>query len=128
MELLMKCFTAWVLIICVTGCTTMRPIDGSPTELRQLISSGELLKPGERVRIVTADDKAHRFAITKVEAGLIAGPKESIPVDRVMYLEKREFQRIESPMSFPFDTKAAVASLLAIAVLTLKPNGFNATP
>jgi hypothetical protein len=59
----MRCFTAWAFIIAVTGCATMRPIDGSPEELRQFINSGELLRVGDRVRIVTADEKAHRFAI-----------------------------------------------------------------
>jgi hypothetical protein len=82
----MKWLTACALIIAATGCTTMRPIDGSPKELRQLINSGELLDPGDRVRIVTADQKAHRFSITKVEAGLIVGPHESVPVDQVLSL------------------------------------------
>jgi len=75
----MKFFTALALIIAVAGCTTMQPIDGSPTELQHFINSGELLKPGDRVRIVTADQKTHRFAITKVEAGLIVGSNESVP-------------------------------------------------
>jgi hypothetical protein len=52
----MKCFSVCVLIIAVTGCTTLRPIDGTPKELQQFINSGELLQPGDRVRIVSADD------------------------------------------------------------------------
>jgi hypothetical protein len=124
----MKWFITCLLIIAAAGCATMRPIDGSPTELRQFITSGELLKPGDHVRIVTADDKTHQFAIVRIEAGLIVGPKESVPVDEVTYLEKRQLQRVESPVSFSFDAKAAVASLLAIAVFTLKPSSVNATP
>jgi hypothetical protein len=124
----MKWFTACLLIIAATGCTTMRPIDGSPKELQQLINSGELLKPGDRVRIVTADEKAHRFEVTKVEAGLIIGSNESVPVDQVMYVEERQFRKIEFPVSFSFDQDVAIDSLIAIAAFALKPSTVNATP
>ena len=124
----MKSFTALALIIAVAGCTTMQPIDGSPTELQHFINSGELLKPGDRVRIVTADQKTHRFAITKVEAGLIVGSNESVPVDQVMCVEKRQFQKIETPVSFSFDKQVAIDSLIAIAAFTLKPSRVDPTP
>jgi hypothetical protein len=124
----MKFFTALALIIAVAGCTTMRPIDGSPIELQQFINSGELLKPGDRVRIVTADEKTHRFAIIKVEAGLIVGSNESVPVDQVMCVEKRQFEKIESPVSFSFDREVAIDSLIAIAAFALKPSRVDATP
>jgi hypothetical protein len=78
----MRWFTAWAVIIALTGCTTLRTIDGTPSELQQFINSGELIKPGDRIRIVTADEKAHRFAITKIEAGLIVGLHGSVPVDQ----------------------------------------------
>jgi hypothetical protein len=121
----MNLFTAFVLIIVVSGCTTMRPIDGSPTELRRFISAGELLKPGDYVRIVTADEKAHRFAITKVEAGLIVGPNESVPVEQVISLE---VEKAKSPASFPFDLRDAVPWAIAIAAYALKPITVDATP
>ena len=124
----MKSFTALALIIALTGCITMQAIDGSPTELQHFINSGELLKPGERVRIVTADQKTHRVAITKVEAGLIVGSNESVPVDQVMCVEKRQFQKIESPVSFSFDKEVAIDSLIAITAFALKPSRVDPTP
>jgi len=124
----MKSFTALALIIALTGCITMQAIDGSPTELQHFINSGELLKPGDRVRIVTADQKTHRFAITKVEAGLIVGSNESVPVDQVMCVEKRQFQKIESPVSFSFDKEVAIDSLIAITAFALKPSRVDPTP
>jgi hypothetical protein len=123
-----KWLTTLLLITAVTGCTTLRPIDGSPKELQRLINSGDLLKPGDRVRIVTADQKTHRFAITKVEAGLIIGSNESVPVDQVMCVEKRQFQKIIFPVSFSFDKEVAIDSLIAIAAFALKPSTVNATP
>jgi hypothetical protein len=103
----------------------LQPIDGSPTELQQFINSGELLKPGDRVRIVTADEKVHRFAITKIEAGLIVGPNESVAVDQVMSLG---VENMRSPASIPFDLRTAVPWAISIAAFALKPITVNATP
>ena len=121
----MKWFTTWALIIAVTGCTTLRPIDGSPEELRQFINSGELLRVGDLVRIITADEKAHRFAVTKVQAGLIVGPKESIPVDEVISLE---VENAKSSVASRFNLKSAVPLAIAIAAFALKPITVDSTP
>lgn len=114
----MKCFTAWAFIIAPTGCTTPPPIDGSHEELRQFINSGELLKAEDCVRLVTADEKTHHFTITKVQAGLIVGPQESIPVDEVISLEG---ENAKSPVASPFNLKRAVPWAIAIAAFALKP-------
>jgi hypothetical protein len=121
----MKWLTTYLLIIAVTGCTTLRPIDGSPTELRQFINSGELLKPGDRVRIVTADQKRHHFVIIKIETGLIIGLNESVPVDEVTSLD---VEIAKSPASFSFDIKDAVPWALLVAAFALKPITVDSTP
>lgn len=82
-----------VAIISCTGCTTLRPIEGTSTELQQRINSGQLLKAGDRVEIVTTDDHTHRFAVTKIDAGLIEGKAESIQVNQIVSLERRQFSR-----------------------------------
>jgi hypothetical protein len=87
----MRPFILMTMLIISAGCTTLRPIEGTPTDLRQRISSGELLKPGDRVAIVTTDDKSHRFAITGINAGLIEGKTDSVPIDQVATLQKRKF-------------------------------------
>ena len=84
-----------VLVSCA-GCTTLRPIEGNPVELRQRISSGGLLKTGDRILVVTTDQKEHRFTVRSVGAGLIDGPSESIPVEQISALEKRQFSRGKS--------------------------------
>jgi hypothetical protein len=81
-----------VLIVCA-GCTTLRPIEGDPSELRRRLNSGELLKIGDRVLIVTMDQKEHRFTVRSVGAGLIEAPSESIPIEQISSLEKRQFSR-----------------------------------
>jgi hypothetical protein len=83
-------------IISCAGCTTLRPIEGTSTELQQRIDSGELLKAGDRVVIVTTDNKTHRFAVTGIAAGLIEGKADSVPVDQVVSLERRQFSRAKT--------------------------------
>jgi hypothetical protein len=121
----MKWLTTWVFMITLTGCTALRPIDGSPKELQELINAGELLKPGDRVRIVTADEKTHRLAITKIEAGLIVGPNESVPIDQIMFLE---MENSKTPASLPFDPKVATVWLIMLGAFALKPITVDSTP
>jgi hypothetical protein len=92
----MKRFSLIVIIIICTGCTTLQPIEGSPAELRQRINSGDLLKPGDRVVIVASDGKSHRFAIKQVDAGLIQGRTESVPIEQVVTLQRRQFSRVKT--------------------------------
>jgi hypothetical protein len=99
-----------VLVSCA-GCTTLRPIEGNPAELRRRISSGELLKTGDRILVVTTDQKEHRFTVRSVGASLIDGPSESIPIEQIFALEKRQFSRGK--------TIALVGGLLGGAALGL---------
>jgi hypothetical protein len=92
----MKRFSLIVVLIICSGCTTLRPIEGSPAELRQRITSGDLLKPGDRVVIVASDGKAHRFAIKSIDSGLIQGRSESVPIEQVMTLRQRQFSRAKT--------------------------------
>jgi hypothetical protein len=108
----MRLLAACLLIIAVSECTTMRPIDGSPADFQRFINSGELLKRGDRVRIVTADEKTHRFAITKIAGGVILGANECVPVDEVMILA---IENPKSVASFPFDTKLVTDWVIALA-------------
>jgi len=77
-----------VAVSCL-GCTSLRTIPGTPEELRARINSGQLLKPGDRVLIVTTDQNTHRFVVTGVAAGVITGRTDSVPVAQVAALEKR---------------------------------------
>jgi hypothetical protein len=89
----MKCFTAWVLIIILGGCTTLRPIGAEQPDFAQRIASGELLKVGDRVVIETKDSQTYEFDVTSLSATSIDGKRWSIPTDQVVSLEKRVVNR-----------------------------------
>jgi hypothetical protein len=83
-----KCFTTWILIITLTGCTTLRPIDANHPDLSQSIASGEL-KIRDHVIIETTDWQTYEFNITSISADGIGGKQRSIPIDQIVSIQKR---------------------------------------
>src|ERR1700722_11061014 len=87
----MKRFTLFAAIIGLAGCTTLQPIEGTADELQGRINSGGLLKVGDRVAIVTSDDRTHEARPRALSRCIIRGTQDSVPLDRVVTLQKREF-------------------------------------
>jgi len=75
----MQCFATCVLIMALTGCTTLRPVNASADDLPQQIASGELLKRGEHVFIVTKDWQTHEIDVASISETTSGGKRESIP-------------------------------------------------
>lgn len=86
----------WILMLTViscAACTTLRPIEGNPAEIRQRIISGDLLEVGDRVSIVTKDENTHRLTVTAISPDLIEGRTDSVPMNQIISLKKRTFSR-----------------------------------
>ena len=108
----MKRFIIAILIVCIAGCTTLRPVAGVRADLEQRIASGELLTPGDRVKIRTADDKVHRFTVTSIDPKVIYGKRESVPIDQIVSIEKRYFD-------LEHTVQLVAVTLLGIAVIAV---------
>jgi hypothetical protein len=92
----MKSFFVFALVCAAlggNGCTSLRPSLLSADEIRRQIDSGELLNPGDKVRLSTTDGAVHEFQVTAVnaDAGLIVGSKESVRIADIVGVSKREF-------------------------------------
>ncbi len=81
-------FFSFLLIF--SGCTTLRPIDAYQDDFSQRIASGELLKIHDHVVIETKDRQTYEFEITSLSATNIDGKHQSIPIDQIVSIEKRE--------------------------------------
>jgi hypothetical protein len=79
-----------LVIVCMFGCTTLQPIAGNSPNLQQRIASGELLIVGDRVAILTHDGTTHKFEVTSLTADTVSGPHESIPINQVVSVQRRE--------------------------------------
>lgn len=73
------------------GCTSLHAVQMPKEDVQEQIASGQLLKPGDRVRLTTADGKVHDFAVTAVDAadGTIKGARDSVRIAEVTTVAKR---------------------------------------
>jgi hypothetical protein len=78
------------------GCTSLRPVEGTSTELQSRINSGALLTRGDRISVVTTDAKTHQFRVRAISEGAIEGSRDRVPVDQIVSLQKREFSRTKT--------------------------------
>ena len=86
---------AFSLLTCLlvsSACTTLQPTEASPEELQRLILSEGLLEPGQRVRLVTADETVHQFRIDEIscERGVVIGNDETVPIAEIVAVDTRE--------------------------------------
>lgn len=88
----MKILAAWASIIFLVGCTTMQPIADNNAELRHRIAAERLVVRGDHVRVQTIDNKVHRLTVISIDVNNIIGERESIPIDQIMSIEKREMR------------------------------------
>jgi hypothetical protein len=94
----MKRFIVLAALMSFAGCTTLRPIERTPAELQNRIGSGGLLARGDRVSIVTADAKTHKFRVRVISEGIVQGRKDRVPVDQIVSVQKREFSRVKTTL------------------------------
>jgi len=120
----MKRFTVLGLIICLIGCTTLQPVTENPASLQQRIASGELLKPGDDVDILTKDGRTHVFSVKSVNASTIDGQNESISIDQVVLVKKRKLNVGETVLAVGLGV-VVVAAVVVVAVCCVRRYGGN---
>jgi hypothetical protein len=83
--------TSILVIINLIGCTSLQTIEAPPDKLHEQIRHENLVKVGDKVRIITEDQKEHQFVVTAIDDDEIRGEDVTIPIDRVVTVETREF-------------------------------------
>jgi hypothetical protein len=88
----MKHIPVLVVVLLSCACTTLRSTEASPADLQRMITQENLLKPGDRVKLVTADGSVHAFRVTQIDVddGLVIGKEESVPIADIIAVETRE--------------------------------------
>ncbi len=86
-----------ILILALTGslcaCSSLKPVELPPESLQQMILDQDILQPGEKIKLVTAEGKRYEFRVARVdtERKVIIGDGQSIPVADVVAVETKEF-------------------------------------
>ena len=85
-----------MLTILMTGCTTLQPMADNAESLRTELRSGEDVKPGDKVRVVTRDGLSRLLIVTALDKNTLKGHPEgvrtpgaivSLPIDDIVFME-----------------------------------------
>jgi hypothetical protein len=80
-----------VVVFLLNACTTLKPIELTPTTVQQRISSGDLIQIGNKYRITTSEEKQYYFIVTSIDSEYICGKDIKIPTKDILRVEKRAF-------------------------------------
>jgi hypothetical protein len=78
-----------IIVFILSGCTTLRPIELSRSQVQEGISHGDLVHAGDNVKIITNDGKQHQFKVISVSDGYVKGEAVEIPIKDIDLIEKR---------------------------------------
>jgi hypothetical protein len=87
------------LMILLTGCTAMQPLADNADSLRIELRSGEAIKPGDKVRVVTRDGLSRLLIVTTLDKNTLVGHPEgverpdavvSLPIDDIVFMEGKK--------------------------------------
>ncbi|MGB7934054.1 MAG: hypothetical protein WCH04_17865, partial [Gammaproteobacteria bacterium] len=102
-------------------CTSLQTIDAPPDKLHEQIRHANLVKVGDKVRIITEDQKEHQFIVTAIYEDEIRGEDVTIPIDSIMTLETREFSTGKSVLLGAGITGTVLLILAAILLTVADP-------
>lgn len=89
-------FLLLMLNFLMAGCTAMQPMADNAASLRIELRSGEAVKRGDKVRVVTRDGLSRYLIITTVDHNTLTGHPEGvntanatvrIPIDDIVFME-----------------------------------------
>lgn len=82
-------FIVYLAVAFLVACTSFQKSEDTATELQRGIRAGEVIVPGDEIRITTLDGQTIEMTVDRVEADGIVGKQHSVPIDQVDTLEIR---------------------------------------
>ena len=86
-----RLITTIIVVLLVSGCSSLQHVQMPPEQLQQEISVGTLIEVGDTVRITTANGERHKFTVTAVTADHISGKNKEIAIADIISVETKEF-------------------------------------
>ncbi|MEZ5560009.1 MAG: hypothetical protein R3E86_15870 [Pseudomonadales bacterium] len=77
--------------LAAVGCTSLKPVDLPAAALHSEILAGNLVRPGDRIRVRTQDGEQVSLRVVEVREGTIVGKGTQVPVASITQLESRDF-------------------------------------
>ena len=105
----------------LAGCTTLQPLAGNAESLRTELRSGEAVKPGDKVRVVTRDGLSRLLIVTALDENTLkgypdgvetAGAVVTLPIDDIVFMEGKKISVGKTAAYTGGATVGAVATFL----------------
>jgi hypothetical protein len=85
-----KIIACLIIIVSVfSSCTSLRTIQKSRSEIQEGLARGDLIHPGDKVRIITNDGNQYDFKVTAIGNGYVKGQDVDILIKDIDLVEKR---------------------------------------
>lgn len=102
--------------VVLAGCTTVKPINLPPADLRAELRAGTVGTPGETMEVVTADGTEHVFEFVEVDqgAGVVRGKDRrgqpvAVPIDDIVVVREDREDKVSTAL-------LAVGVILAVVL------------
>lgn len=86
-----KLVSVFLVILLMSGCSTVTPVEMTPEQVQQKISTGEVIAVGDAVKVATSNGEIYNFKVTAITSQQILGDEVEIPIEEVVAIETREF-------------------------------------
>ena len=90
---------ALLVLLVLGGCMSVQKLDLPPESLQDGIRSGNVVRSGDRVRIVSKSQGDLKFVVTTVDQDSIHGELVEVPIDDVVVLEKRKIAPVRTGLA-----------------------------
>lgn len=102
--------------VVLAGCTTIKPVDLPPEDLRTELRGGTVGTPGETIEVVTADGTEYVFDLVAIDQGADVvrgkdrrGQLVAVPIDDIVVVREDREDKISSAL-------LAVGVILAVVL------------
>ena len=93
------------LALLLGGCTSLKPVELPPEEVRSQVRNGQIVRAGERVSLTTQDGTTHVFEVLEVTDRVVRGAAIDVPIDSIV--------SVRTTQADPMRTVLAVGGALA---------------
>ena len=84
------------LALVLSACSTYQSFDAQPQTLANRIRAGDLVQPGDRVRVTLVDGAQVAFRVTQLDDVTIGGARVAVPIDEIVELESKDFDPVKT--------------------------------
>ncbi|MCY3623933.1 MAG: hypothetical protein OXH68_19760 [Gammaproteobacteria bacterium] len=96
---------------------SVKKVDQPPEAIRENIRNGGLIRPGDRVAVVSVSQGERIFVVTEVDDDNIRGEGLEMPIDDVVALEKRSIDPVRTGLAIYSGYGVALFALLGAVYL-----------